>query len=82
MAGEMAMMLQPFALQDVLALVRFERWDDVLDGSRAAAPAATCRPRSITSRAARRYAGKRQVAEAEKELEALAGGGRASRRTR
>ncbi len=29
MAGEMAM-LQPFALQEVLALVRFERWDDVL----------------------------------------------------
>jgi hypothetical protein len=29
MAGEMAM-LQPFALQEVLALVRFARWDDVL----------------------------------------------------
>jgi len=29
MAGEMAM-LQPFALQDVLALVRFSRWDEVL----------------------------------------------------
>jgi hypothetical protein len=29
MAGEMAM-LQPFALQEVLALVRFGRWDEVL----------------------------------------------------
>jgi tetratricopeptide (TPR) repeat protein len=29
MAGEMAM-LQPFAMQEVMALVRFERWDDVL----------------------------------------------------
>ena len=29
MAGEMAM-LQPFAMQEVMALVRFERWDEVL----------------------------------------------------
>lgn len=29
MAGDMAM-LQPFALQEVLALVRFEKWDEVL----------------------------------------------------
>ncbi len=69
MAGEMAM-LQPFALQDLLALVRFEQWDDVL-----AAPAP---PQGRDLQAAlyhhargAAYAGKRQAAEADKELSAL-----------
>ena len=69
MAGEMAM-LQPFALQEVLALARFERWDEVL--AQPTPPAGRDLQMSIyhyTRGAA--FAGKRQIAEAEKELAAL-----------
>jgi tetratricopeptide (TPR) repeat protein len=71
MAGEMAM-LQPFAMQHVLALVRFERWDDVLAQP---APPAGRDVQSALHHHARgaAYAGKRQPAEAEKELKALEG---------
>lgn len=69
MAGEMAM-LQPFALQEVLALLRFGRWDDVL--AQQAPPAGRDLQTALyhyTRGAA--FAGKRQTAEAEKELSAL-----------
>jgi tetratricopeptide (TPR) repeat protein len=69
MAGEMAM-LQPFALQDVLALVRFERWDDVL--AQPAPPAGRDLQAALYHHArGAAFAGKRQTADAEKELEAL-----------
>ena len=58
MAGEMAM-LQPFALQEVLALVRFERWDEVLAAASAAGRSRPADRRSITSRAGAALAGKR-----------------------
>jgi tetratricopeptide (TPR) repeat protein len=69
MAGEMAM-LQPFALQDVFALVRFEQWDEVLAQP---APPAGRDLQAVLYHHARgaAFAGKRQVAEAEKELQAL-----------
>jgi hypothetical protein len=69
MAGEMAM-LQPFAMQDVLALVRFEQWDDVL---KAAAPSAGRDLQAAVYHFARgaAFAGKQQVVDAEKELTAL-----------
>jgi tetratricopeptide (TPR) repeat protein len=69
MAGDMAM-LQPFALQEVLALVRFEQWDDVL---RHAEPPAGRDLQSALFHHARgaAYAGKRQIADAERELAAL-----------
>ena len=69
MAGEMAM-LQPFAVQDVLALVRFEQWDEVL---KAPAPAAGRDLQAAIYHHARgaAFAGKGQVADAEKELTAF-----------
>jgi hypothetical protein len=69
MAGEMAM-LQPFALQEVLALARFERWDDVL--AQPTPPAGRDLQMALyhyTRGAA--FAGKGQIAEAEKELAGL-----------
>ena len=70
MAGEMAM-LQPFALQDVLALVRFEQWDDVL--AQPAPPAGRDLQAALYHHArGAALAGKRQTADAEKELAALA----------
>lgn len=69
MAGEMAM-LQPFALQDVLALVRFEQWDEVL--AQPAPPAGRDLQSALFHHArGSAFAGKRQVADAEKELSAL-----------
>ena len=69
MAGEMAM-LQPFAMQDVLVLVRFGRWDEVLAQP---APPAGRDLQTVLYHHARgaAFAGKRQLAEAGKELEAL-----------
>ena len=69
MAGEMAM-LQPFALQEVLALLRFSRLDEVL--AQPAPPAGRDLQTSLyhyTRGAA--FAGKGQAADAEKELAAL-----------
>ena len=69
MAGEMAM-LQPFALQDVLALVRFGRWDEVL--AQPAPPAGRDLQSALyhfTRGAA--LAGKGQAEAAAKELAAL-----------
>ena len=69
MAGEMAM-LQPFALQEVLALLRFSRFDEVL--TQPAPPAGRDLQTSLyhfTRGAA--LAGKGQAAEAVKELTAL-----------
>jgi hypothetical protein len=69
MAGEMAM-LQPFALQEVLALVRFARWDEVL--AQPAPPAGRDLQSALyhfTRGAA--FAGKGNAAEAAKELAAL-----------
>jgi tetratricopeptide (TPR) repeat protein len=69
MAGEMAM-LQPFALQEVLALARFERWDEVL--AQPTPPAGRDLQMSLyhyTRGSA--LAAKGQIAEAEKELAAL-----------
>jgi Flp pilus assembly protein TadD len=69
MAGEMAM-LQPFALQEVLALVRFARWDEVL--AQPAPPAGRDLQTSLyhfTRGAA--FAGKGNAADAAKELAAL-----------
>ncbi len=71
MAGEMAM-LQPFALQEVLALLRFERFDEVL--AQPAPPAGRDLQTSLhhfTRGAA--FAGKGQAAEAERELAAFNG---------
>jgi tetratricopeptide (TPR) repeat protein len=69
MAGEMAM-LQPFALQDVLALVRFEQWDEVL--AQPAPPAGRDLQAALYHHArGAAFAGKRQTADAEKELAAL-----------
>jgi tetratricopeptide (TPR) repeat protein len=69
MAGEMAM-LQPFALQDLLALVRFEQWDEVLAAS--APPSGRDLQTALYHHArGAAYAGKRQAAEAQKELSAL-----------
>lgn len=71
MAGEMAM-LQPFALQEVLALVRFGQWDDVL--AQPTPPAGRDLQMALyhyTRGAA--YAGKRQPDVAAKELTALEG---------
>lgn len=69
MAGEMAM-LQPFAMQHVLALVRFERWDDVL--AQPAPPAGRDLQSALYHHArGAAYAGKRQPADAESELKAL-----------
>jgi tetratricopeptide (TPR) repeat protein len=69
MAAEMAM-LQPFAMQDVLALVRFEQWDEVL---KAPAPAAGRGLQTALYHHARgaAFAGKGQVEDAEKALTAL-----------
>jgi tetratricopeptide (TPR) repeat protein len=71
MAGEMAM-LQPFVMQEVLALVRFERWDDVLS---APSPPAGRELQMALHHFARgaAFAGKGQAAEAAKELAALDG---------
>lgn len=69
MAGEMAM-LQPFALQEVLALARFERWDEVL--AQPTPPAGRDLQMSLyhyTRGSA--LAAKGQIAEAEQELAAL-----------
>jgi tetratricopeptide (TPR) repeat protein len=69
MAGDMAM-LQPFALQEVLALVRFGRWDEVL--AQLAPPAGRDLQSAVyhfTRGAA--LAGKGQADEAAKELTAL-----------
>lgn len=69
MAGEMAM-LQPFALQEVFALLRFGRWDEVL--AQATPPAGRDVQMALyhyTRGAA--YAGKRQPDVAAKELTAL-----------
>jgi hypothetical protein len=69
MAGDMAM-LQPFVLQEVFALVRFERWDDVL--AQPAPPADRALQTALyhfTRGAA--YAGKGQPAEARKEQAAF-----------
>jgi hypothetical protein len=69
MAGDMPM-LQPYALQDVLALVRFGRWDDVL--AQPAPPAGRDLQTALyhyTRGAA--LAGKGQPAQAEAELRAL-----------
>jgi tetratricopeptide (TPR) repeat protein len=66
MAGEMAM-LQPFALQEVFALVRFSRWDDVL--AQAVPPAGRDLQTALyhyTRGVA--LAAKKQVAEATQEL--------------
>ena len=79
MAGEMAM-LQPFALQDVLALVRFERWDEVL--AQPAPPAGRDLQTALyhfTRGAA--FAGKRQADDADKELAALEASAAQCRRT-
>jgi len=68
-AGEMAM-LQPFALQEVLALLRFERWDEVL--AQPTPPAGRDLQTALyhyTRGAA--FAGKGQVDDATKELKAL-----------
>ena len=69
MAGDMAM-LQPFALQEVLALVRFEQWDDVI--KHPAPPAGRDLQSALYHHAlGAAYAGKRQIADAERELAAL-----------
>jgi hypothetical protein len=69
MAGEMAM-LQPFAMQEVLALVRFERWDEVLAKP---APPAGRDVQTALHHFARgaAYAGQGQPDAAAKELAAL-----------
>jgi hypothetical protein len=69
MAGEMAM-LQPFALQEVLALLRFERWDEVLAHP---APGADRHLQTALYHYARgaALAGRRQAADAEKEAAAF-----------
>jgi tetratricopeptide (TPR) repeat protein len=69
MAAEMAM-LQPFALQDMLALVRFERWDEVL---KQPAPAAGRDLQTALYHHARgaAFAGQGAIAAAEEELSAL-----------
>jgi tetratricopeptide (TPR) repeat protein len=68
-AGAMAM-LQPFAMQDVLALVRFEQWDDVL--AQPAPPAGRDLQAALYHHArGAAFAGKKHVGEAEKELAAL-----------
>jgi tetratricopeptide (TPR) repeat protein len=69
MAGEMAM-LQPFALQEVFALLRFGRWDDVLAHP---APEAGRDLQSALYHYARgaALAAKGQIAEASKEVTAF-----------
>jgi tetratricopeptide (TPR) repeat protein len=69
MASEMAM-LQPFAMQDLLALVRFEQWGEVLKHP---APAAGRDLQAAVYHHARgaAFAAKSQIADAEKELTAL-----------
>ena len=69
MAGEMAM-LQPFAMQDVLALVRFERWDEVLKQP-APAPGRDVQTALYHHARGAAFAGKGQLEEAEKALTAL-----------
>jgi tetratricopeptide (TPR) repeat protein len=69
LAGDIPM-LQPFALQEMFALVRFERWNDVLSFP---APSAGRDLQAALYHHARgaAHAGKRQVAEAERELAAV-----------
>lgn len=69
MAGDMAM-LQPFVMQEVLALVRFERWDEVLA---APAPPAGRDVQAALAHFARgaAFAGKGQADAAAKELASL-----------
>jgi hypothetical protein len=69
MAGDMAM-LQPFALQEVLALVRFGRWDDVL-AQPAPPPARDLQQALYHFTRGAALAGKNQADAAAKELAAL-----------
>jgi tetratricopeptide (TPR) repeat protein len=69
MAGEMAM-LQPFAMQHMFVLVRFEKWDEVL--AQPAPPAERPLQTALYHHArGAAFAGTRQTADAERELEAL-----------
>jgi tetratricopeptide (TPR) repeat protein len=69
MAGEMAM-LQPFAMQHMFVLVRFEKWDDVL--AQPAPPAERPLQTALYHHArGAAFAGKRQLSEADAELKAL-----------
>jgi tetratricopeptide (TPR) repeat protein len=69
MAGEMAM-LQPFVMQEVLALVRFEQWDDVL-AKPAPPPGRDVQTALYHFARGAAYAGKGQPDGAAKELTAL-----------
>ncbi len=69
MAGDMAM-LQPFTLQEVLALLRFQRYDEVL-AQPAPPPGRDLQAALYHFTRGAALAGKGQVADAEKELAAL-----------
>ena len=80
LAGDVVM-LQPFAMQEVLALLRFERWDDVLATPRPPFDSAQGKPARPLQVAIYHYAqgaahaGKGNVAAAELEAKNLAGVG-------